>query len=274
MSVRPHRSRSSAGCTWPWPVSKPMMATPSGASGCSTSHSCPRKRLPESQWKVVRARGASAAFAVMPGVMRHWPTSTSRASSASGTVVSVLDALAGYPMATGTLEYPATFDIWTRRVLPSSTVKRGQRRAISSNITLLSNRARAAPRHAWIPKPKPSAWLAGSTDVEAVRVVVRAFVPGGRAGQEQHRVSGGDRDSLPRGRSHGEAALVLRRRPVPQHLLDGAGDRLRIVHDLRPLVAVTAEQYERVPDELGDGLGPRPTEQSGEAGDLGVFEAG
>ena len=51
----------------------------------------------------------------------------------------------------GTLEYPATLDIWTRRQLASSTSYDGHRLASSSMATLLSMRARAAPRQLWMP---------------------------------------------------------------------------------------------------------------------------
>ena len=60
-----------------------MMAMPSGASGCSTSHRWIRKRLPASHVKVVIARGASLAFGRKVGVIRHCPINGSRSSSSA-----------------------------------------------------------------------------------------------------------------------------------------------------------------------------------------------
>jgi hypothetical protein len=45
-----------------------------------------------------------------------------------------------------------------------------------------------------------------------------------------------------------------------------------VVEELLPLIRMPPEQHQRVPDELRDRLGPGPTEERSEAGDLGVVE--
>src|SRR6266516_7417337 len=70
-----------------------MIAMPSGALGCSTSHRWMRKRLPASHAKVVRAPGASAGLGANEVAMLHSPTKTSSGSSvlwSAGSVIAVL----------------------------------------------------------------------------------------------------------------------------------------------------------------------------------------
>ena len=70
-----------------------------------------------------------------------------------------------------------------------------------------------------------------------------------------------------------EATLVLRRRLVAQHLLDGGAGERRVGLELGQLVGVLGEGHHRVADQLGDRLGAGRGEEEDEARHLRVGEA-
>ena len=105
----------------------------------------------------------------------------------------------------------------------SSTSRRFQRAASSSIATRLSMRANAAPRQLCTPWPKPIATFGGRSMSKSSGVLELARVACRRAGDEQHRVAGRDGPALELAILHRVPALVLRRRHVPEDLLDGAG---------------------------------------------------
>ena len=162
----------------------------------------------------------------------------------------------------------------TRRRPASSISKFGHRVASSSMAMRLSARASAAPRQLCTPWPKPMATLWRPLDVEVVGPLERPRVAGGGAGEQQHREALGDGAAVEVAVGDREATLVLRRRVVAEDLLDRAGDLVAVVEHLLPLVGVAGEQHDRVADQLGHRLGPGPADEGGEAGDLGVVEAG
>ena len=82
-----------------------------------------------------------------------------------------------------------------------------------------------------------------------------------RAGDEEHGEARGDRAALELALLDAVPALVLRRRQVPEDLLDRPRDLLVVVEDLLPLVGVLPEQHHRVADELRDRLGARAAEE-------------
>ena len=121
------------------------------------------------------------------------------------------------------------------------------------------------------PKAMPSG--PGALDVEAVGVVVGPLVAVGGAGDDEHREPGGDRLAVELAVGDGEAALVLRRRLVAQHLLHGGAGERWVGLELGELVGVLGEGHHRVADQLGDRLGAGGGEQHDEAGHLDVGEA-
>src|SRR6185503_4148989 len=93
-----------------------------------------------------------------------------------------------------------------------------------------------------VPEPDGEADLA--VDVKSVGIVVLTLVAVGRAGEEEDRFARWDLAVVPlRGRER-KATLVLRRRPVPQHLLDRVRDLGRVVEQLPPLGRVPVEEHD------------------------------
>ncbi len=111
-------------------------------------------------------------------------------------------------------------------------------------------------------------------DVEVVGVVERPGVAGGRPGEQQHRVAGGDGAALERAVLDREPPLVLGRRQVAEDLLHRPREHARVVLHLLPLVGMAGEQHGGVAHQLGHRLGARPAQQAGEPGDLAVVQAG
>ena len=110
------------------------------------------------------------------------PTTRRRRSPAAGRVAVRIAAFSGPPLCMGRAANPRTLVEWTRSALDSSTSYPRIRLNNSVSATLVSSRARCAPRQKCAPPPKLISFGRFAADVVVVGVVEHPLVAVGRAG--------------------------------------------------------------------------------------------